>query len=35
VERRVILFNSQVPHYVSQNMSQIERISLSFNVTIQ
>jgi uncharacterized protein (TIGR02466 family) len=35
VERRVILFNSQVPHYVSQNMSQIERIALSFNVTIQ
>lgn len=35
VERRVILFNSQVPHHVSQNMSQTERIALSFNVAVQ
>jgi len=35
VERRVILFNSQVPHHVSQNASQRERIALSFNVALQ
>jgi uncharacterized protein (TIGR02466 family) len=35
VERRVILFNSQVPHHVSQNMSQSERIALSFNIAIK
>ena len=35
VERRVILFNSQVPHHVSQNASQGERIALSFNVSLQ
>jgi uncharacterized protein (TIGR02466 family) len=35
VERRVILFNSQIPHHVSQNASQSERIALSFNVALQ
>jgi uncharacterized protein (TIGR02466 family) len=35
MERRVVLFNSQVPHYVSQNMSQSERIALSFNVAVE
>jgi uncharacterized protein (TIGR02466 family) len=35
VERRMVLFNSQIPHYVSQNMSQIERIALSFNVAVE
>jgi uncharacterized protein (TIGR02466 family) len=35
VERRVVLFNSQVAHCVSQNMSQSERIALSFNVAIE
>jgi uncharacterized protein (TIGR02466 family) len=35
VERRVILFNSQVPHHVSQNAAQSERIALSFNVALQ
>jgi uncharacterized protein (TIGR02466 family) len=34
-ERRVILFNSQVPHHVAQNLSQSERIALSFNVALQ
>ncbi len=33
-ERRVILFNSKVPHHVGQNTSGEERIALSFNVTI-
>ena len=35
VERRLVLFNSQLPHYVSQNMSQSERIALSFNVAVE
>lgn len=35
VERRLILFNSQVPHHVAQNRSQSERIALSFNVALQ
>ncbi len=35
VARRVLLFNSQLPHCVAQNMSQSERIALSFNVAIQ
>ncbi|ALQ08754.1 hypothetical protein D172_012275 [Pseudoalteromonas sp. Bsw20308] len=32
IERRLILFNSQVPHHVSQNESEHDRIALSFNV---
>lgn len=31
--RRLILFNSKVPHHVGQNLSDSERIALSFNVT--
>jgi uncharacterized protein (TIGR02466 family) len=34
VEGRLILFNSQVPHHVSQNMGATERIALSFNVAL-
>ena len=34
IDRRVILFNSRVPHYVGQNMSEDERIALSFNIFI-
>jgi uncharacterized protein (TIGR02466 family) len=35
VARRVVLFNSQLPHCVSQNLSQSERIALSFNVAVE
>lgn len=34
VERRVILFNSKVPHYVGQNESSGKRVALSFNIAI-
>jgi uncharacterized protein (TIGR02466 family) len=33
-ERRVILFNSRVPHHVGQNMSSGERVAVSFNIII-
>ncbi|AIM37593.1 hypothetical protein KO02_13550 [Sphingobacterium sp. ML3W] len=33
-DRRLILFNSMVPHSVGQNLSAHERIALSFNVAI-
>lgn len=35
LERRLILFNSSVPHHVSQNLSDSNRIALSFNVALQ
>ncbi|RYY93677.1 MAG: hypothetical protein EOO11_19315 [Chitinophagaceae bacterium] len=34
VDRRLILFNSKVPHAVGQNVSSTERIALSFNAVI-
>lgn len=34
LERRLILFNSQVPHHVGQNRSDLDRIALSFNVAL-
>lgn len=33
-ERRVVLFNSRVPHHVEQNRSAGDRIILSFNVAL-
>jgi len=33
-DRRLILFNSNVPHHVAQNRSAGERIALSFNVAL-
>jgi uncharacterized protein (TIGR02466 family) len=33
-ERRLILFNSQMPHHVERNLSTSERIALSFNVAL-
>jgi uncharacterized protein (TIGR02466 family) len=33
-ERRLLLFNSCVPHHVAQNRSGTERIALSFNVAL-
>lgn len=33
-DRRLILFNSRIPHCVGQNMSSGERIALSFNIVI-
>lgn len=32
--RRLVMFNSQVPHHVGQNLSDSERIALSFNVAL-
>jgi uncharacterized protein (TIGR02466 family) len=34
VERRVLLFNSSMPHHVGLNMSSEDRIALSFNVLL-
>jgi uncharacterized protein (TIGR02466 family) len=34
LDRRIILFNSKVPHCVGQNMSSGDRIALSFNVIL-
>lgn len=33
-DRRLILFNSKIPHSVGQNLSSSERIALSFNIII-